>query len=174
MPKKTLQRFMPKPDTIKKHPQLQILGEWLYDPNIWHLNRRSAAGAFAIGLFMAFMPVPSQMILAALAAVLFQVNLPLSVLLVWISNPITVAPMFYFCYWVGALILGEQPIIFQIELSWSWMLSAMELIGPPFLLGCLICGTSAAILGYIAISQLWRYMTLRRYKRRRENRAKQK
>lgn len=167
MPKKTLQRFMPKPDKLKKHPHLQLFGDWLHDPNIWHLNRRSAAGAFAIGLFMAFIPVPSQMLLAALCAVLFRVNLPLSVVLVWVSNPVTMAPIYYFCYRIGAAIMREPPIAFHFELSWSWLIDTMGQIGPPFLLGCFVCGVFFGMLGYIGINQIWRFTTLRRYQKRR-------
>jgi len=55
----------------------------------------------AVGLFCAFVPLPIQMLLAAAAAIIFRVNLPISVGLVWITNPVTIPPMFYFCYKVG-------------------------------------------------------------------------
>jgi uncharacterized protein (DUF2062 family) len=65
MPRKFFQRFLPKPQTIRDNKTLQIFGDWLHEPNLWHLNRRSVAGAFAVGLFFAWMPVPFQMALAA-------------------------------------------------------------------------------------------------------------
>jgi uncharacterized protein (DUF2062 family) len=170
MPKKTLLRFMPKPEKLKENPKLRFLGSWLHDPNIWHLNRRSAAGAFAVGLFMAFVPLPSQMLMAAFGAVVLRVNLPLSVVLVWISNPITMPPIFYFCYRVGALLLSEPPMAFHFELSWTWIINTMELIGPPFLLGCAVCGMLFSLIGYVSISQLWRYSTMRRYQQRKMGR----
>ena len=95
MTKKFIQRFLPDPTWIKNHQSLRFLGDWLHDPNIWHLNRRSASMAVFIGLFIAFVPLPSQMLMAAVLAVLLRVNLPLSVLLVWVSNPITMPPLFY-------------------------------------------------------------------------------
>ncbi|WP_159217560.1 DUF2062 domain-containing protein, partial [Klebsiella pneumoniae] len=78
----------------------------LYNPNLWCLNRRSAAGAFAVGLFMAFVPLPSQMIMAAGLAIVLGVNLPLSIALVWITNPITMPVIFYFTYKLGAWLMG--------------------------------------------------------------------
>jgi Uncharacterized protein conserved in bacteria len=89
MPKKFFQRYMPKRETLRDNKALRVFGSLLHDPNLWCLNRRSASGAFAVGLFMAFVPLPSQMIMAAGLAILFGVNLPLAVALVWVSNPIT-------------------------------------------------------------------------------------
>ncbi|MBA1330154.1 ATP-binding protein, partial [Candidatus Endoriftia persephone str. Guaymas] len=94
MPKHLIKRLTPDHEMIRNHRHLQCFGKLLHDANLWHLNRRSAAGAFAVGLFMAFIPVPFQMILAAGAAILFRVNLPLSVALVWVTNPITIPPIF--------------------------------------------------------------------------------
>ncbi|MFM2476796.1 DUF2062 domain-containing protein [Celerinatantimonas sp. MCCC 1A17872] len=167
MPKRLLQRIMPDPEQLKTNKNLRFLGRWLQDGNLWRLNRRSAAGAFAVGLFMAFVPLPSQMIMAAALAVLFRVNLPLSVALVWVSNPLTMPPLFYFCYRVGAYILRTPAEAFHFELTWQWVIETMAHIGPPFLLGCLVCGVFFSFVGYLSISQLWRYSTIRRYQNRR-------
>jgi uncharacterized protein (DUF2062 family) len=44
-------RLLPEPHRIRDHRHLRHFGDLLHDPNIWHLNRRSAAGGIAIGLF---------------------------------------------------------------------------------------------------------------------------
>ncbi|NIQ12825.1 MAG: DUF2062 domain-containing protein, partial [Gammaproteobacteria bacterium] len=75
----------------------------------------------SIGLFVAFLPIPFQMLVAAVLAILFRVNLPISVALVWISNPLTMAPMFYFCYWLGSKLLSLPPQDITFELSIEWM-----------------------------------------------------
>ena len=69
MAKHLIKRLIPDHEIVRGHKHLQIFGRLLHDPNLWHLNRRSAAGAFAVGLFMAFAPVPFQMLLAAGAAI---------------------------------------------------------------------------------------------------------
>ena len=56
---------------------LSIFGSILHDANLWHLNRRSASGAFGIGLFFAFWPFPFQMILVVMMAIPLRVNIPL-------------------------------------------------------------------------------------------------
>lgn len=166
MPKKFIQRFLPDHEVIKRQKALKIFGNVLYNPNLWCLNRRSASGAFALGLFMAFVPLPSQMIMAAGMAIALGVNLPLSVALVWISNPVTMPIMFYFCYKVGAKILHVPPQHFHFEVSWDFILNQMSTIGPPFLLGCLICAIVSALIGYLGIRGLWRYSVVRSWQRR--------
>lgn len=167
MPRKFIQRFMPNHEVIKRQKALKIFGNILYNPNLWCLNRRSASGAFALGLFMAFVPLPSQMIMSAGMAIFLGVNLPLSVALVWISNPITMPLMFYFCYKVGAKILHVPPQGFHFELSWDFLLEQMSTIGPPFLLGCLICGLVSSAIGYFGIRGIWRYSVVRSWQQRR-------
>jgi len=167
MPKKLIQRFIPDPNKIKQHKHLKIFGDLLHDQNLWHLNRRSAAGAFAVGLFMMWIPVPFQMILGAGAAILFRVNLPLSAALVWISNPLTMPPMFYFAYLVGAGVLGHQVQNIEFEVSIRWALSVIDTVGLPFLVGCLICGVISSIIGYVGIRILWRFHVVSSWKKRR-------
>ncbi len=166
MPRKLIKRLMPDHEVIKRQKALKVFGNVLYNPNLWCLNRRSASGAFAVGLFMAFVPLPSQMILAAGFAILMGVNLPLSVALVWISNPITMPVLFYFAYKIGALVLHVPPQPFHFELSKEYLVEQMSTIGPPFLLGCAICAVISAIIGYFGIRGLWRYSVVRRWQKR--------
>ena len=160
MPRKFSQRFLPKPQTIKENKSLQIFGDWLHAPNLWHLNRRSVAGAFAVGLFFAWMPVPFQMALAAGAAIWIGTNLPLSIALVWITNPVTIPPMFYFAYLVGTWIIGEPPTDFTFELTIDWLLNELSASWKPFLVGCFTLASTSSLIGYTAINLFWRYSVL--------------
>lgn len=173
MPKKLIKRYMPDPHKVREHKHLQVFGSLLHNPNLWHMNRRSVAGAFGVGLFMAAVPVPFQMLLAAAGAIAFRVNLPISVGLVWITNPVTMVPMFYFAYLLGSFVMGEPPTISKedMDLSWSWLMSQLEHIGTPFLLGCLILGIAGAAIGYFGIRLLWRLNVARQWRERKETRA---
>lgn len=171
MPRKFIRRIMPNHEAIHSSKSLKVFGRLLHDGNLWHLNRRSASGAFAVGLFFAFVPVPFQMVLAAAVAILVRVNLPLSVGLVWVSNPITMPPLFYLCYVVGAWLINEPPQPFAFELSWEWLVHSIGSIGPAFLLGCAVFAVIASGLGYIIIRLLWRQSVVREWQQR--NRRKQ-
>lgn len=163
---------MPDHNKIKQHKQLRYLGSSLHEANLWHLNRRSVSGAFAIGLFFAWMPVPMQMLFAALAAIYFRVNLPLSIILVWISNPITMAPMFYGAYLLGASVLGVEKQHFEFEISLQWLSDSITTIGPAFMLGCLICGGVSGLVGFAAIRLFWRFSVISQWRSSRRRHKK--
>lgn len=174
MPKKFIKRFMPDHEKVRQHKHLQIFGNLLHDPNLWHLNRRSASGAFAVGLFMAFLPLPMQMLFAAAAAIIFRVNLPVSVGLVWITNPLTIPPIFYACYRLGAWILGCPIEEIPFELTVEWFEKEMSAIWQPLLLGSFIAGIVSASIGFLAIRGLWRLHLIQHYKARKARRAARK
>jgi len=151
MPKQLLKKYMPNPEMIKRHKSLQFLGDKLHDPNLWHLNKRSVSMAFAVGLFCAWIPTPTQMAFAAIGAIYFRSNLPLSVVLVWITNPVTMPPLFYFAYLVGLYVLNVPAAEFSLDA----VLSGDILF--PFLTGCLVLGVICATLGYFGVSFFWQY-----------------
>lgn len=166
MPKKLLKKYFPNPQTIQKHPSLQFLGPLLEQPNLWHLNRRSVSRAFLVGVFFAFIPMPFQMVAAAVVGVFVHSNLPISIGLVWISNPITIPPIFYFTYKVGALMLDIPASPFEIELSLDWAMKELGAIWQPLILGSVFCAVLFACIGYVGIRVLWRFNVSKQWKRR--------
>ncbi|WP_297895037.1 DUF2062 domain-containing protein [Shewanella sp.] len=166
MPKKLIKRYMPKPETLREHKHLRMFGQLLHNPNLWALNRKSAPGAFAVGLFVAWIPMPFQMVVAAAFAIFFNVNIPVSVALVWITNPLTMPVMFYGAYLLGAKILGHAPQEFAFEASLQWIEASLATIGPAFLLGCLTLGVIFSATGYLLISNLWKYSIMFKWQKR--------
>jgi uncharacterized protein (DUF2062 family) len=163
--KKSLRRIMPDPGRLLESRYLRVFGKRLHDPSLWHLNRRSASGAFAVGLFMMYMPPVGQMLLAAAAALVFRVNLPISVALVWLCNPLTIPPMFYFAYRVGARILGTPPA--QMSLDFWTDLGNWGAVLAPLSVGMLVCATVCSAVGWVAVQGVWRWSLMRQIRRRR-------
>jgi uncharacterized protein (DUF2062 family) len=158
MPRKLIKKYMPDHRHVTENQLIKKLLPNLQDPGIWHINRRSISGGVAVGLFCAMMPIPFQMVLAAFVAILFRVNILTAVPMVWVSNPVTMPPIFYFCYQVGIMLLGSKGTAhFNFELSFAWLASELLLIWEPFLLGCFVVASVSALLGYSLIQLFWRY-----------------
>ena len=172
MPKNIFRKYFPKQETVLSNKYLQKFKHWLDDPNLWHMNRHSVSWGFACGLFMAFIPFPMQMVFASLLAIVFRANIPIAFSLVWITNPITIPPMFYFAYQVGAWLLDTPVSSFEIEFSLRWLFEELGSRWRPFLLGCLVSGFIAAIIGYLSVQLFWRYHIVQKLLKKRRDFAR--
>jgi len=161
-PRKLIKRWMPDSQSIREHKHLRLFGNRLHDQNLWHLNRHSVSGAMAVGLFCAYLPVPFEMVIAAFGAILFRVNLPISVALVWVSNPVTWVPMYGPAYLLGAWLLGMESVAFG-HLTVEVLLKQLV----PLWVGCLLFGVAFASLGYVTMQLLWRWKVGHDWKHRR-------
>lgn len=166
MPKKWFKSWMPSQEFVQRHRSLSFLGSLLHDPHLFHLNRHSISVAFFVGLFVAFLPIPGQIALAALMALRLRCNLPLAVILVWVSNPLTFAFIFYAEYWLGSSILMQEESAFYFEWSWAWFKDFFPSIWQPLLLGSILCSLFFGCLGYLTIQWSWRWHVSRKWHKR--------
>ena len=171
MPRNFLKKYFSK-QKFKDDPSFSIFGEFIHDQNLWHMRRRSVAGACAIGLFSAFIPIPFQMVLAAGLAIIFRCNLPISVALVWVTNPITIPPLFFLAYKIGTFLTDTHLGPFDIELSFNWMFTELRERWKPFLVGCLFTGTVAGLFGFIVARVLWRIRVVSFWRKRKLRRLR--
>lgn len=166
MPRKFLKRHLPDHKELRQQWYLRPFNALLHDPALLYPNRRSAARAFALGIFFALWPIPFQMVAAALLALWWRVNLPVAIATVWITNPVTMGPIFYAEYRLGAWLLDSPPGDFSFELSLRWLLEGMQDIWKPMLLGSLVFSVVAALLGYLVLNWIWMRQALNRYRER--------
>lgn len=174
MPRHLFKRYMPDPTLVREHKSLRFLGTLLHDPNLWHLNRHSVARAMAAGLFAAFIPAPMQMLIAASLAIPIRANLPISVGLVWLTNPLTMPPIFYCTYKMGSWLLGIPPMELPDELTWEWISGELAIVWKPFLLGSLIAGAALGALAYGLTMAYWRWWVAHNWRKRAERRREMK
>lgn len=166
MPKKFLRRWSPDPEKIQKIKGLGWLKPILRDPYLFHMNRRSVSLAFFVGIFCAFLPIPAQTLPAALLALWWRANLPISVTLIWLTNPVTMPPILYANYELGRRILGWERIAFHFEMSFSWLVTEAQAIWWPLLTGSLIAGLVMGFLGWLSIRLLWQWHVVRSWEAR--------
>ena len=172
MPRKLLKRIMPDHQKMCEHRYFRRFGQRLTKPRLWHLNRRSIAMGLALGLFIAFMPFPGHMMMAAALAILLEVNLPMATLGVWLTNPLTMAPLFYYAYKLGAWLLSIPVATSSLSFSWDGVSHEFLALWQPLLLGCFICGIVAALVGIISVRLGWRLYVMYRWMSRRHKRMK--
>lgn len=178
MPRRWLQEKLPSHDQLHEHlgmatsdthafsAQLQWVKKKIADPMLWHLNRRSVAGAVAVGLFIGWLPIPMQMLVAALLAAVLRVHVPVSVVLVWFSNPITFPALLYAAWYVGSSILGTPMIASPLSMNVSDLLQATLHAWPEILFGSVFCATVFAVLGYFTTNAIWRFVAIRKWRTR--------
>jgi len=163
--KKFFKDNLPKPEDLKKYKALGVLGDSIFEKNLWIINKNTLSKALAIGLFWGWMPMFFQMIPAAFCAIYFRANLPLSLAGVWISNPITMPAMMYLGYEFGNLVLGVDPLFDKFEASLAWIGSVFSLIWEPLLVGTMIIGIASAIVGFFGVHLFWKIIALRKLKK---------
>jgi len=168
MPRRFFRKFAFKRHHISEQWFLSPFKHLLHDHRLWGIRRRTVVPAVAIGFFVAYLPTPGHMLMAALLALLFRVNIPVAVLATWISNPVTMGPMYYFAYRFGRGLLNTPLREFEFELSWDWVTHTFVTIWQPMLLGCVILGMAVAILGYVILDLFWR-SSIADYKSRKRN-----
>ena len=166
MPRQFIKKHIPRAEKILEYPLLRRMQPFLSTPELWHLHRRSASGACFIGLFCAFLPLPGQTIIAAALAFGFRCNLPISISLVWVTNPLTICPMFFFAYRLGAWLLGIEATETRWELSWDALAVQFSAVWWPLITGSLVCGWVTGISSMVAARLLWRLHVIRRWRYR--------
>ena len=173
MPRRIFKKFAFKRHVIAKQWFMTPFRHLLNDHRLWGIRRRWVVPAFAVGLFIAFMPFPGHTLAAALAALALRVNIPIAAVSTWVSNPATMFPMYYLAYRLGSALLGWELQPFAFEMSWDWVTHTFVNIWQPMLLGSVILGATAAIFGYITLDILWR-LSLADYKARKRGRRQDK
>jgi uncharacterized protein (DUF2062 family) len=161
------QKYLPTREQLRNTRTLQFLSHVIFEPNLWHFNRHSVSFATLIGLFCCFLPIPFQMIPCALLVAWVRCNLPLALGFVWISNPITMPPMMYFCYRVGTTLLGQPSQVNNAEVSIEWLAEQVAVVWQPLLLGSLLTGLVLGIIGFVSVRLYWRWKVARNWSMRR-------
>jgi len=119
---------------------VKTLSRYLIDrvPRPWlACDRHSVAGGVAVGLFVSWLPMPLQTVLAGAISALLRVHVPASLVMVWFTNPLTVVPLLYAGWLVGSTIVTPTPDLQNLTFSWDSVVTATTYGWPVLLVGCL-------------------------------------
>jgi uncharacterized protein (DUF2062 family) len=167
-----LGRWRPTPQTLQRHRWLRWLGPSITHPGLWSVNRHTIALGLAIGLFFGLLIPIAQMPLSAAAAVLLRANQPTAVVSTLVTNPVTVAPLYYAAWRLGATVLDEPlaaaPAVLAATSApqpmaeaapggswWRGLWERLRSVGKPLLLGLALMATLTGLGAYALVSALW-------------------
>jgi len=134
------------------------------------INRKSISRGIGIGVFIAFIPMPFQMFAVLALTPFIKFNVPIAIAMVWLSNPITMPPMYFMEYQTGLYFLGQEPLP-DINLTLEWFENNIEDIVTPLYIGTLFYSTTISLLLYLLINILW-IRSVHEYKRLRKVRKR--
>lgn len=172
--RKHLKKYLPNHDAVHNNRWLRPFRNSLLHPRLWHLNRHSAAGAVAAGMFCGLIPGPLQMLGAAICALIFRVNLPLAMFVTLYTNPFTIVPLYLVAYQIGRLATGDSagfiaPPDFEMTRLIEWtqaMLTWMIGVGKPLGIGLVLLAALLAFAGYVLTKAAWRFWLIRAWRQR--------
>lgn len=174
--RKLFKRLLPDHRSVSENRWLRPFASTLLHPRLWHLNRHSAAGAVAVGMFCGLIPGPFQMPGAALLCVLFRVNLPLALITTLYSNPLTIVPLYLAAFAIGSLISGDGEVDFIPPpefagfdpVRWASDLAAWAgELGGPLVVGLIVLAATLSMVSYLAVRWGWRLWLIRQWRQRR-------
>lgn len=173
--RKRLKQLLPNHDAVRDNRWLRPFAGTLLHPRLWHLNRHSAAGAVAVGMFCGLIPGPLQMLGAAICCVVLRVNLPLALLCTLYTNPLTIVPLYLIAYGLGNWVMGHgdahftpPPEMSGVDLA-GWiaeLIAWMAGLGKPLALGLVLLAATLSITGYLLVRGGWRWWLIRHWRKR--------
>ena len=127
------------------------LGDRLFSREMWQPERARFAAGCAIGVFFSMMPLPFQMLAAALIAYLARVSIPAAIACTWFSNPLT-TPLFLLAqYKLGSVLIGQTPTD-EPTVDVLALLSRFPL---PLLVGSFVSGAILSLAAYPLALKGW-------------------
>ena len=158
--------------TLKKTSKHEKLKAFIKKYNIpkgyLSTNRQMVSRAVFIGLFIAFIPMPMQMLAVVAMMPFLKFNVPIGIAMCWFSNPFTMPPMYYMEYLTGSFLLGIKPE--PVEMTLEWFSNNLSNIFIPLYFGTLIYSIFGSLLAYSAVNYFWKRSVQRDRKLHRHHR----
>ena len=85
----SLYRKFRHPRVLKNNRFRRWFARHFLDKTVWKPTRHTFAGGIAVGAFAMMLVIPGQMGVAFALAALLRVNIPIAMLVTWITNPVT-------------------------------------------------------------------------------------
>ena len=138
-----------------KHKKLRdFIKKYKIPPEYLSTSRRMISRAVLIGLFIAFIPMPMQMAAVLLFVPFVKFNVPVALAMCWLSNPVTMPPMYYMEYLTGSFLLGMKPE--PVQMTLEWFKNNLDNIFIPLYFGTAVYSIFGSLLAYFAVNYFWK------------------
>ncbi len=138
-----------------KHKKLKaFIKKYKIPPEYLSTSRRMVSKAVFVGLFIAFIPMPMQMVAVLAFMPFIKFNVPIALAMCWFSNPFTMPPMYYMEYLTGSFFLGSEPL--EVEMTLDWFSNNLDNIFIDLYVGTLFYSVIGSSLGYWLVNHFWK------------------
>ena len=173
---KWLTRHIPRRETLHENRLLRPFAKPLSNPALWRMTRRSVPRAVALGLFVGVIIPIMHTAIAALLAIPLRANVAITAAFTLVVNPLTIPPIYYACYRIGAWELRHDATVInpQTVAAVSGELSRfmfwIKHASGPIAVGVLTVACASAAIGYGLSAVLWRWWLGSKWRQRRHAR----
>jgi uncharacterized protein (DUF2062 family) len=168
-----LRRHIPTRETVHEHRLLRPFAKQLSQPNLWHFNHRSIPRGVAIGLGIGVIIPVMHTAVAALLAIPARANVVMAAAFTLAINPLTIPPMYYAAYRIGAWELHQDSKLInaqaaeRVSSELGRLLFWIHQASGSIALGVLTIAFASAVIGYLGASLVWRFWAHSRWRQRR-------
>lgn len=152
-------RWLPRKASLKRYPVLGKFGHHLRNRKyLWSFKQPYVGPAILIGSIVAFLPLFGVQLLTVTAlALVLKVNLPVLAGLQFISNPLTLVPIYLVNYKIGSWLLDSVGLIPTSESTMASVFSGVN----STMIGGVVLGTLVGVLlyGTYRIRLIWEERT---------------
>lgn len=148
-------------NNLNKNKKLNdFLTKYNISKDFFSTRRKFILRGSILGLSIAFIPMPMQMLAVLLFMPIFRFNMPIAIAMCWITNPLTMPFIYMIEYNVGSFILGTS--IENIQFDLDWISNNFFTIFLPLYTGAIFLSTISSTIAYFTINYLWKKSIINR------------
>ncbi len=167
-----LRHLEPRVLDCLNNPWLRNLRPWLDKHDVLSFTREPLARGIAIGMLCGLIPGPLQVLGSIILCAWLRGNVISAVLATAYTNPLTIMPLYWLAFQIGALFLPGPQVMPNLAtpngnlIQWATELAAwVTALGWPLLLGLPVLGALLAASAYALVQIFFLTPVIRRAKR---------
>ncbi len=117
-------------------------------------TRKMVSRGVSIGLFIAMIPMPFQMLAVLVATPFLRFNVPVALVMCWVTNPFSMPFIYYIEYLTGSFFLNIKTQ--NVHMTLDWFQNNLQDIVFPLYLGAIFYSIVISGLAYYFLIHIWK------------------